>query len=140
MLCVKEIKQTLREARAACLNYIRLRDKARSYERRLMEGKTIRYTGNGGTHERDGNSMERSLCAAVDYQMEADKAAQALSKPYIKASRLIYLVKDDKLREILNRYYLYGQSWGRIAEDLGYSYRHVTRLHGTALKKISEST
>lgn len=140
MLCVKEIKHILREAREAGLKYIRLRDKARSYERRLMEGKTIRYTSNGGTHERDGNSMERSLCAAVDYQTEAEKAAQALSEPYIKASRLIYLVKDDKLREVLNRYYLYGHSWGRIAKDLGYSERWVKKLHGTALQKISKNT
>lgn len=140
MLCVKEIKQTLREAREVSLKYIRLRDKARSYERRLTDGKTVRYESHGGTHERNGNSVERSLCTAADYQSDADKAAQALSEPYIKASRLIYLVRDDKLREILNRYYLYGHSWGRIAEDLGYSERHVKRLHGNALQEISKNT
>lgn len=140
MLCVKEIKQTLREAREAGLKYIRLRDKARSYERRLTDGRAVSYERDGGTHERNGNSMERSLCTAADYQSDADKAAQALSEPYIKASRLIYLVRDDKLREILDRYYLYGQSWGRIAEDMGYSERWVKKLHGTALKKISENT
>lgn len=140
MLCVKEIKQTLREAREAGLKYIRLRNKVRSYEQRLMMGKSVRYDSIGSSHERDGNSMERSLCAAADYQAEADKAAQALSEPYIKASRLIYLVKDDKLRDILNRYYLYGHSWGRIAEDLGYSERWVKKLHGDALQKISKST
>lgn len=139
MLCVKEIKQILREAREAGLKYIRLRDKARSYERRLMDGRAVSYKNDGSTHERDGNSMERSLCAAVDYQTEADKAAQALSEPYLKASRLIYLVKDDKLREVLNRYYLYGQSWEKIAEDLGYSERWVKKLHGKALQKISKN-
>ena len=140
MLCVKEIKQILREAREAGLNYIRLRDKARSYERRLMDGKAVNYKSDGSTHEQNGNSMERSLCTAADYQTEADRAAQALSEPYIKASRLIYLVRNDKLREVLNRYYLYGQSWERIAKDLGYSERWVKKLHGTALQKISENT
>lgn len=139
-MCVKEIKQILREARAAGLKYIRLRDKARSYERRLMDGRAVNYKSDGSTHERNGNSMERSLCAAADYQTEADKAAQALSEPYIKASRLIYLVKDDKLRDILNKYYLYGQSWERIAADLGYSERHIKRLHGNALQEISKNT
>lgn len=139
MLCVKEIKQILREAREAGLKYIRLRDKARSYERRLIDGRAVSYESDGSTHERDGNSMERSLCAAADYQTEADKAAQALSVPYIKASKLIYLVKDDKLREVLNRYYLYGQSWERIAADLGYSERWVKKLHGKALQKISKN-
>lgn len=140
MLCVKEIKQTLRKAREACLKYIRLRDKARSYERRLAYGRAVSYERDGSTHERNGNSTEGHLCAAADYFAEANKAAQALSEPYIRASRLIYLVRDDKLREILNRYYLYGQSWGKIAADLGYSERHVKRLHGIALKKISENT
>ena len=140
MLRVKEIKHILREAREAGLKYIRLRDKARSYERRLMAGKSVRCDSAGGTHECDSNSIERSLCAAADYQTEADKAAQALSEPYIKASRLIYLVRDDKLREILNRYYLYGQSWNKIAADLGYSERWVKKLHGTALQKISKNT
>ena len=140
MLCVKEIKQTLRQAREAGLTYIRLRNKARSYERRLMDGRSVNYKSDGGTHEHNGNSMERSLCAAADYQTEADKAAQALSEPYIKAGRLIYLVRDDKLREVLNRYYLYGQSWERIAADLGYSERHVKRLHGNALQEISKNT
>lgn len=140
MLCVKEIKQILREAREAGLKYIRLRDKAHSYERRLTDGRTVNYERDGCTHEWNDNSMERSLCAAADYQTEADKAAQALSEPYIKASRLIYLVQDDKLRKILNRYYLYGQSWDSIAADMGYTERWVKKLHGIALKKISEST
>lgn len=86
MLCVKEIKQTLREAREAGLKYIRLRDKARSYERRLAYGRAVSYEREVGTHERNGNSTECRLCAASDYQSEADKAAQALSEPYIKAS------------------------------------------------------
>lgn len=140
MPCVKEIKQTLREAREAGLKYIRLRDKARSYERRLMDGRAVSYERDGSTHERNGNSTEGRLCAAADYFAEADKAAQALSEPYIRASRLIYIVGDDKLREILDRYYLYRQSWSRIAEDMGYSERWVKKLHGTALKKISENT
>lgn len=140
MLCVKEIKHILKQAREAGLKYIRLRDKACSYERRLMDGRAVNYKSDGSTHEQNGNSMERSLCAAADYQTEADKAAQALSEPYIKAGKLIYLVKDDKLREVLNRYYLYGQSWERIAADLGYSERWVKKLHGTALQKISKNT
>lgn len=139
ILCVKEIKQILREAREAGLKYIRLRDKARSYERRLTDGRAVSYERDGSVRERDCNSMERSLCAVADYQTEAEKAAKALSEPYIKAGKIIYLVRDDKLRDILNRYYLYGHSWKRIAEDMGYSERHIKRLHGNALQKISNN-
>ncbi|MCM1525154.1 MAG: hypothetical protein NC120_11940, partial [Ruminococcus sp.] len=130
MQSVKEIKQTLLEARAAGLKYIELRNKARTYEQRLMSGKTVRYESDGSFHKRNGNSVERSLCAAADYSAEADRAAKELSEPYIKAARLIFLVKDDRLRSVLDRYYLHCQSWGRIAREMDISYRHVTRLHG----------
>lgn len=140
MQSVKEIKQTLLEARAAGLKYIELRNKARIYEQRLMSGKAIRYESDGSFHERNGNSAERSLCTAADYRTEADRAAKELSEPYIKAARLIFLVKDDKLRSVLDRYYLHCQSRGRIAREMGYTERWVKKLHGYALKKISENT
>lgn len=76
MLCVKEIKQTLREAREAGLKYIRLRDKARNYERRLTDGMAVSYERNGCTYERNGNSMERSLCAAAEYSAVCLRSAK----------------------------------------------------------------
>lgn len=137
-MTVKKVKQILGEARAAGLKYIELRNKAREYERRLTDGKAVRYESDGGTHERDVNSVERSLCAAADYSAEADRAAKALSEPYIKAGRLIYLVKDDKQRDVLNRRYLRCQSWGRIVKEMNVSRRHIFRLHDNALETISE--
>lgn len=137
-MTVKEIKQILGETRAAGLNYIRLRDKACEYERRLTDGKAVKYQNDGSTHERDGNSVERGLCVAADYSAEADRAKQALSEPYIKAGRLIYLVKDDKQRDVLNRRYLRCQSWGRIAREMNVSRRHIFRLHDNALEIILE--
>lgn len=38
--------------------------------------------------------------------------------------------------EILTRRYLLGQTWEKIAVEMGYSYRHVTKLHGYALKNF----
>lgn len=140
MLCIKEIKQILREAREACLKYIRLRDKARSYERRLMDGRAVNYKTDGGTRERNDNSMELSLCVAADYQAEADKAKRNFREPYIKARGIIYLAKDDVLCEVLKQYYLKGLSWEKVVKTLGYSERHVRRLHDKALREISKNT
>ena len=82
--------------------------------------------------------MERGLCAVADYSAEADRAKQALSEPYIKAGRLIYLVKDDKQRDVLNRRYLRCQSWGKIAREMKISRQHIFRLNNKALEIISE--
>ncbi len=137
-MTVKEIKQILGEARVAGLKYIELSKKAREYERRLTDGKTVRYQNDGCVYERDGNSVERGLCVAADYSAEADWANQALSEPYIKAGRLIYLVRDDKQRDVLNRRYLRCQSWGKIAREMKISRQWVYKLHGFGLKNISD--
>lgn len=140
-MTIPEIEQTLEEARSAVLKYKKLRDKASEYERRLIDGRSVRYDNNGSTHERNGNSTEYGLCTAADYRAEADRAAKAFLEPYyIEACRLIYLVHNDKQREVLNKYYLCGKNFGEIAYKIKISYRHVTRLHKAALKKISENT
>lgn len=132
----KEIKKTLQAARDAGLRYIDLRNRARDYEQRLLRGRIPRCDRDGCKYEPRGNAVERGLCTAADLASEADKAAKALSEPYIRASRLICLLDDDRLRAVLDSYYLHCRSWKRIADGLGVSVRHVHRLHGRALEGI----
>lgn len=39
-------------------------------------------------------------------------------------------------KEVLTRRYLIGQRWDKIAEEMGYSYRHTTKIHGKALQNF----
>lgn len=139
-MTVQEVKAVLNDAREAGSKYFRARDKHRRYENRLTNGKTVRYESTGAEYERNGNSVEGSLCETADYDIEADKCKAELSGPYCAAGRLIYLVKDERQREVLNLHYLYCKSWGQVAAKMGISVRHVHRLHGKALVKISKST
>ena len=43
---------------------------------------------------------------------------------------------DETEKEILRLKYLVGKSFDQIAVYLGYSYRHVTRIHGNALRNF----
>ena len=47
-------------------------------------------------------------------------------------------LKDRRQRMILTEYYLEMKTWEQVAVDIGYSYQHVMRLHGYALKAVSE--
>lgn len=47
-------------------------------------------------------------------------------------------VKNLVYYEILHRTYIEGQSFEFIAVDMGYSYRHTTRLHGEALLVVEK--
>lgn len=139
-MTVQEVKAVLNNAREAGNKYFKARDKHRRYESRLTSGKAVRYNSKGAEYKRDGNPVENSLCETADYDIEADKCKAELSKPYCAAGRLIYLVEDERKRQVLNLRYLYCKSWGQIAAEMRISVRHVHNLHGYALAEISKKT
>ena len=63
---------------------------------------------------------------------ERDEAALTLSA--IKEA--IHSVKDSLRRELLERYYLRGQTWERIAEELHYSPAQIYKQRKRALDEI----
>lgn len=65
-------------------------------------------------------------------ELEAEKEMQMVT--YREIRQQIGMVPDAIEQEILSRRYLIGQSWEKIAVEMGYSYRNITRLHGYALK------
>lgn len=50
-----------------------------------------------------------------------------------EAGALIEQIEDGRYREVLKRRYLWGESWEYIAIGMGYSFRQVLRIHGSAL-------
>ena len=45
-------------------------------------------------------------------------------------------VKDDRLRTLLRLRYINGHTFEQIAVDMDYSYMHICRLHGDALREV----
>lgn len=139
-MTTSEIKSELNKAREAVRAYRLARDKANAYGQLLMSSKTVRYDSDGSTHERKGNPVENAYCALADYETEADRLLQEMNRARKRAEKYIRLVNDSKQRKVLIKYYLSRMDWDDIAYELGYSVRHVQRLHGYALIKISKST
>lgn len=138
-MTAEKILHVLQQARAAGIKYKSLKSKACEYSQRLKDGKRVYYHGDGIIYERQGNSTERSLCAMLDYEAETDEAAKAMTPLYLKAGKLIYRIKDERRRAILNKYYLYCHGWKEIAEELCVSVRWVKKLHKRAIEEIAES-
>lgn len=135
-----EIKSELNKVRESVRDYRLARDKANAYGQTLMGGKVIRYESDGSTHERKGNPVENAYCALADYETEVDELFRKMVAARKSAEKYIRLVNDSKQRKVLIKYYLSRMDWDDIAYELGYSVRHVQRLHGYALIKISKST
>ena len=78
-------------------------------------------------------ALERAALNIV--QLEADLAEDI--ERWTAAVRVVREViggvADPCLRSVLEHRYLRLQSWEQIAVDMGYSWRHLHRLHGVAL-------
>lgn len=133
-----EVKEILSKARSAGLQYYKARDRYRNFERRLTGGKAIRYNGTGAEFEHNGNAVENAYCELSDREAEMNSCREGLSVPYRAAGKLIYLMEDDKRRQVLNMRYLYCKSWEQIAMELNVNIRQIYRLHGYALEEISK--
>ncbi len=67
-------------------------------------------------------------------ELEAEKEVQMIA--YQEIRQAINAIQDATEKEILIRRYTLGQSWEKIAVEMGYSYRHTTKKHGQALKNF----
>lgn len=70
-------------------------------------------------------------------ELEAEKEMQMVT--YREIRQQIGMVPDPTEQEILSRRYLLWQGWEKIAVEMGYSYRNITRLHGYALQHFEIS-
>lgn len=90
--------------------------------------------GDGMPHG-SGTSDLSGYAARLDEllrELEAEKEMQMVT--YREIRQQIGMVPDPTEQEILSRRYLIGQSWEKIAVEMGYSYRNITRVHGYSLK------
>lgn len=136
-MTTQEAKAYLNQARETERAYRLARDKANSYAQLIMGGKAVRYDSDGSTHEKNGNTVERTYCCLADYQTEADRLMMEMLGVRQRVEKVIGTVPDAVQREVLTRRCIIGQRWEDIAYVMNYSRRRITQLHGAALNNIS---
>lgn len=100
----------------------------------LRSSKTSPVGLGDGMPRGSGTSDLSGYAARLDEllrELVAEKEMQMVT--YREIRQQIGMVPDAIEQEILSRRYLIGQSWEKIAVEMKYSYRHVTKLHGYAL-------
>ena len=89
---------------------------------------------------RGGGERRRSediILRIAEIENEIDRKIDALLDQRAAVVEAITAVGDRQLREVLELRYLDGATFEEIAEEMVLSVRHVLRLHGAALEKIS---
>lgn len=82
--------------------------------------------------------LEECTQKIMDLQSELCEAMADLVDVTCEISRAIRRINNYDYQDLLVKRYVLGQSWEKIADDMNYSEQHIHRLHGEALKKISD--
>ncbi len=90
--------------------------------------------GAGGTQDKMAGTMAR----IVDMQREINADIDELIDRKDAALKMLDSMKNPVHMTILHRRYFLHQPFERIASDMNYTYRWVTRLHGRALQDYAK--
>ena len=98
---------------------------------------TARYgNGGGGVAHSDGGAIERAVIRIVEERERLGVVLERMHTARAEAVRLIERLPAEQLKDVLERRYLDGKSWARIAREMRYSKRQVYRLHDRALQEL----
>lgn len=86
-----------------------------------------------GTHS---DRVGRTAAKIADLENEINDEIDRLVELKCQIREIIATVPDSVQRTILERHYILGESWEVIAEKVGYSTRHITRLHNQAIEVL----
>ncbi len=84
------------------------------------------------------NATERIISHHLDMQKDIEEDIIRLKKIQKDISLVIRKTCDDMQREVVERKYINGQTFEKIAEKTFLSQRQIYRIHGKALEKIEE--
>lgn len=131
------VKKWLKRARVIDKNINSLlKARSEAYDKALIQGVDISLERVQGGK---GNSVEDRLLRIAELDREINSQIDALVEAKHEIIRAISKVEDIRYRTLLIDYYVNGNTWEQVAEELGLKdVRWVYTLHGRALKEIGE--
>ena len=101
--------------------------------RESLESITQNYDSDGSQSTKNPHKFDR----LVELESLVDEKVDELIALKTEILGTISKLKDNRQRIILTEYYLKMQTWEQVAVDMHYSFQHVMRMHGYALKEIT---
>ena len=97
-----------------------------------VESITQNYDSDGSQSTKNPHKFDR----LVELESQVDEKIDELIALKSEILSTISKLKDNRQRIILTEYYLKMKTWEQVAVDMNYSFQHIMRLHGFALKEI----
>ena len=100
--------------------------------RESLETVTQNYDSDGAQSTKNPHKYDRlvELDSLVDEKIDQQIALKA------EILNTIMQLEDRRQRLVLMEYYVEMKTWEQVAVDMNYSYMHITRIHGYALKEV----
>lgn len=98
---------------------------------------TLSDMPSGGKKE---NKIESAIEKMEQIEDEIDLEIDELVKVKTEVKAVISSVQSSTYREVLERRYIRGQKWEKIAVEMNYDYRYTLKLHGFALQAVEVDT
>lgn len=114
-----------------------LLERQRRY-RELAERRTAVYRDMPGGGKKRVSPVEEYAVKIVDLEREIGRRIDEYADLTREIETAIDKVGDDRYRDILRFRYVNGWGWERIAREMHYDRRQITRLHGLALLEIEK--
>lgn len=138
-MTVQEVKEKLGSVYVRYREYMLAEEKAEQFRDMISLSAPVDSSNDAPKAESGGNATENKYIAALWYCEQADRKFRDYMIARQKAEMMINSVRSPDEREVLARRYIMFQKWEQIAERMYISQRNVYYLHGSGLKKISES-
>lgn len=90
------------------------------------------------TDSPDPDPLATAVSRYVDMQKEVEEMILELTEMKHEVIGQISMLDDARYMEVLWKRYVDLKSFGEIAEEMNYTLRHVTNLHGRALQMFNE--
>ncbi len=84
------------------------------------------------------NPTENVVIKLLKYTDETNNYVDELVDLRIQIADEIMELRNDNYRIVLSERYIQGKKFEEIAVEQNYAYRHITRLHGEALKEFEK--
>ena len=99
---------------------------------------TTTLKGDTVSGSRPQDKMGMAVAKIVDLEKEINEDIDCYVLLKRQVSDVVERVKDpDQAAVLYKRYFLY-EHWEQIAYEMGYTYRHTTRIHGLALQAVEK--
>lgn len=78
----------------------------------------------------------RTTARIIDLENEINRDIDKLVDIKYTIREVLSAVENSTWRTILERHYILNESWDRISEKVGYSSRHINRIHNQAIEYL----